>query len=178
MCMLPRSEPVAKKERHMENLRRIQFMKKSDYEGSTGPTLLDPDKAEYFGARMLAYLKNGALAMLMSIGHKLGLFEAMAKLQAVTSVELAQTAELHERYVREWVAAMYVGGILELEEKRNSKPQDNGYLLPRGHAAFLTWGRDPENVAVLTQYISILSSFEDRTMECFRSGKGISNSEV
>ncbi|PXF41672.1 Trans-aconitate 2-methyltransferase [Gracilariopsis chorda] len=175
--MPPRSGPVAKEERNMENLRSIQLIKKSDDEGSTGAELLDTDKAEYFGARLLAYLNSGAVAMLISMGHKLGLFEAMAKLPAVTSVELAQTTELHERYVREWVAAMYVGGILDLEEERNSKQQDNRYSLPRGHAAFLTWRRGPENVAVLMQYISILSSFEDRTMECFRSGKGISNSE-
>lgn len=157
---------------HMETLRQSPVDAMDINEGSTGPTLLDKERAEVFGARMLSYLNNGALTLLISMGDKLGLFEAMARLPAVTSLELAQSAELHERYVREWLAAMYVGGIVDLDEPRSKQPE-NRYFLPREHAAFLTWGRGPENVAVLTRYISILSSFEDRAVECFRTGDGI-----
>ncbi|CAN8074243.1 unnamed protein product [Agarophyton chilense] len=168
---------VVREKHPMEAIRPVLNKNVSESEGSTGPAVLDKEKAEFFGARMLSYLNSGSITLLISIGHKLGLFEALARLPAVTSVELAQTSDLNERYVREWLAAMFVGGIVDIEDQRTKKHQDRRYSLPREHAAFLTWGRGPENVAVLTQYISILSSFEDRAVECFRSGKGIPCSE-
>ena len=138
--------------------------------------MLDHDKLDIFGARMLTFLNNGALTIMLSIGHKLGLFEAMASLPPVTPLQLSQTTGLHERYLREWLSTMYVGGILSIDEKSSNNP-DQRFFLPREHAAFLTWGRGPENVAVLSQYISILSSFEARTIECFKSGGGIQSNE-
>lgn len=151
----------------------VQF---SDLEGSTGQVRLDPGKVEEFGSRMLSLLNNGALTLMISIGHKTGLFETMAALPAVTCTELAKTAGLYERYVREWLATMLVGGIVHAEEPTGDKLEIKFYLPPE-NAAFLTWGRGPENVAVLSQYISILSSFEAKSVDCFRSGKGIPASE-
>lgn len=147
-----------------------------DMEGSTGLPKLDPERVEQFGSRMLSLLNNGALTLMISIGHKTGLFETMAALPAVTSHELAKTAGLYERYVREWLATMYVGGIISTQDVKD-KSDDIKFYLPPENAAFLTWGRGPENVAVLSQYISILSSFEAKSVECFRSGKGIPSSE-
>jgi ubiquinone/menaquinone biosynthesis C-methylase UbiE len=143
-----------------------------------GSTSLDRGKAEVFGTRMLTLLNNGATALMISIGHKTGLFEAMAALPPVTSTELASAAGLNERYVREWLVAMYVSGIVEMEisgeEENNIKgKRARLYTLPPENAAFLTWGRGPENVAVLSQYISILSAYEGRTVECFRNGGGV-----
>lgn len=148
----------------------------SEIEGSTGHVVLDSGKVNEFGARMLNLLNNGALTLMISIGHKTGLFEAMAALPAVTSTELAKTTGLHERYVREWLATMFVGGIVSAEEG-GGKGSAIKFVLPPENAAFLTWGRGPENVAVLSQYISILSSFEAKSVDCFRTGNGIPASE-
>lgn len=162
----------------------------NDLEGATSAIHLDQAKAEAFGARMLTLLNHGALTLMISLGHKTGLFEIMATLPATTSAELAKASKLHERYVREWLSAMYVGGIIVIDDNRSvpssGKLGINGgaafssdvrFTLPPENAAFLTWGRGPENVAVLSQYISILSSFEARTIDCFRNGKGIPASE-
>lgn len=148
----------------------------SDIEGSTVDPDLDLEKVNEFGARMLNLLNNGALTLMISIGHKTGLFEALASLPAVTSTELAKSTGLNERYVREWLATMFVGGIVSAED-RMSADMGIKFFLPPENAAFLTWGRGPENVAVLSQYISILSSFEAKSVDCFRSGKGIPASE-
>lgn len=147
-----------------------------DVEGSTEDVQLDPEKVEEFGSRLLKLLNNGALTIMISIGHKTGLFETMAALPPVTSRKLAACVGLHERYVREWLATMLVGRIVCTEEHPSDK-SDVKYFLPPENAAFLTWGRGPENVAVLSQYISILSSFETKSVECFRSGKGVPVSE-
>jgi 2-polyprenyl-3-methyl-5-hydroxy-6-metoxy-1,4-benzoquinol methylase len=149
---------------------------------TVGATTLNACKVEEFGTRMLTLLNNGATTLMISVGHKTGLFETMAALPPVTSAELASAAGLHERYVREWLAAMYVSGIVEIvkdesEEKKSKGGRKNRYVLPAENAAFLTWGRGPENVAVLSQYISLLSAFEGKTVDCFRNGGGIPSAE-
>lgn len=149
---------------------------------AVGATTLNARKVEAFGTRMLTLLNNGATTLMISVGHKTGLFESMAALPPSTSAELASASGLHERYVREWLAAMYVSGIVEIvkgeeDVKGPFDPSMNRFKLPAENAAFLTWGRGPENVAVLSQYISLLSAFEGKTVDCFRNGGGISSSE-
>ena len=60
-------------------------------------------KAEAFSEKMLSILNKGALALMLSIGHRTGLFDAMADLRPSTSAQIAATAGLNERYVREWL---------------------------------------------------------------------------
>lgn len=150
--------------------------------GMVGSTDLNPSKVEAFGSRMLTLLNNGATALLISIGYKTGLLETMAALPPATSQELASASGLCERYVREWLAAMYVSGIVnidirEKDEKDSKERKKAVYSLPPENAAFLTWGRGPENVAVLSQYISILSAFEAKMVDCFKNGGGIPGEE-
>jgi len=59
-----------------------------------------------FAERVLDVLNSGMLALMISIGHRSGLFDAMAALPPATSGRIAQVAGLDERYVREWLAAM------------------------------------------------------------------------
>jgi len=159
----------------METMLQDVSQRRQEVQGISN-SRLDLDRVEAFGSRMLTLLNNGALTLMISIGHKTGLFETMASLPTVSSEELAKASKLHERYVREWLAAMYVGGIVSIAE--SADPQsDNKFYLPAENAAFLTWGRGPENVAVLSQYISVLSALEAKTVECFRNGKGIPGSD-
>ena len=160
----------------MTSYRRKNEVISMEMEGSTTHMGIDEDKAEAFGIQMLTMLNNGALALMISLGHKTGLFESMAKVTSVTSTELAKAHHFHERYIREWLDTMYTGGIVEIQDTKDKYPTTRYYLPPES-AAFLTWGRGPENVAVLSQYISILSTFEEKTIECMRTGKGIASNE-
>ena len=57
-------------------------------------------------------LDEASLALMVSVGHRTGLFDVMAQMPAATSAEIASRASLRERYVREWLAAMTAGGSL------------------------------------------------------------------
>jgi hypothetical protein len=72
-------------------------------------TDLDQAKAEAFAEHMVGVLNEGAIALMTSIGHRTGLFDVMAGLPSSTSEQIASAANLSERYVREWLAAMVVG---------------------------------------------------------------------
>lgn len=134
---------------------------------------IDTQKAEAFAGKMLGMLNNGALALMTSVGHRTGLFDAMSQLPASTSAQIAQAAKLNERYVREWLAAMTVGGVVECHVNGGA-PQ---FSLPAEHAACLTRAAGANNVAPFTQYFAVLGGVEDRIVDCFKNGGGVPYSE-
>lgn len=123
--------------------------------------------ADAFAERLIEIGNNAAIALMISVGHRTGLFDALEEMPPSTSEEIATVAGLNERYVREWLAAMSVGGIVLYD------PVQECYRLPVEHAAFLTRGAAPDNLAVLMQYIAVLGSVEDEIVECFEQGGGV-----
>lgn len=120
--------------------------------------------------RMMAILNDGALALMISIGHRTGLFDAMSRLtHPATSVGIAFAAELDERYVREWLGAMAAGGIVTVSGTNGG----TRYFLPREHASRLTRAAGPENLANLAPFLGGLARLEDRVVQCFRRGGGV-----
>jgi SAM-dependent methyltransferase len=132
---------------------------------------LDQKRADAFTDRILATLNGGALALMTSIGHRTGLFDALGDGAPVTSDELAAKAGRNERYVREWLGAMLTGRIVEYD------PATQRFSLPAEHAAALTRAAAPNNMAALAQYIGLLGTVEDRIVECFEKGGGVKYAE-
>jgi 2-polyprenyl-3-methyl-5-hydroxy-6-metoxy-1,4-benzoquinol methylase len=127
----------------------------------------DESRAEAFAERMLDMLNSGSLMVLTSVGHRTGLFDALAAHGPATSEELANAAGLNERYVREWLAGMTTGRIVEVD------PETGRFALPPEHAAWLTRAASPDNLAVEAQWITTLSTVEDDIVERFREGGGV-----
>jgi 2-polyprenyl-3-methyl-5-hydroxy-6-metoxy-1,4-benzoquinol methylase len=128
---------------------------------------IDHKKAEAFGDRLLGVLNAASLSLMLSVGHRTGLFDAMADGAARTSEELARRAGLSERYVREWLGAMVTGRVVEYD------PGARSYRLPPEHASFLTRAAAPNNVAAFMQYTAVMGGVEDSIVECFRRGGGV-----
>lgn len=119
-----------------------------------------------FESRILDALNQGALCLMLSLGHRTGLFDALAGSGALTPAELAARAGLQERYVREWLGAMLVAGVVQLDVDAGA------YRLPPEHAAVLTRAGEA-NLAVFAQYIAQLGAVEDEILACFRRGGGV-----
>ena len=49
----------------------------------------DKSKAEEFASKMIQILNGGMLSLMISIGHKTGLFDVISRLQPSTSDEIA-----------------------------------------------------------------------------------------
>ncbi len=131
----------------------------------------DAAAADAFAARLMGTLDHGAVAVMMSIGHRAGLFETLAALPPATSADIARAAGLSERHVREWLAAMVTGRILDYDPARRQ------YVLPAEHAACLTRDGACGNFAVYGQHVAIMGAMQDRVVEAFRSGEGIAYEE-
>jgi 2-polyprenyl-3-methyl-5-hydroxy-6-metoxy-1,4-benzoquinol methylase len=120
-----------------------------------------------FASEMLATLNHGALCLMISVGHRTGLFDVMSGMPPSTSEEIAATSGLNERYVREWLGAMVTGRVVDVD------PATKRYSLPADHAALLTRAAGADNLAVFAQYIGVLGVVEDDIVDCFRRGGGV-----
>jgi SAM-dependent methyltransferase len=132
---------------------------------------LDTSKIDALGSRLLQIVNDGALTLMISIGHRAGIFDTMANMPPATSHEIAAAAELNERYVREWLGCLLAARLIEHD------PEKNTWHLPAEHAALLTRAASPNNFAAFTQYISLLGSVEDKILRCFREGGGVPYSQ-
>src|SRR5512145_2384458 len=127
----------------------------------------DSARAEAFAGQVLTVLNHGALCLMVSIGHRTGLFDVMSQSPPARPEEIAARAGLNERYVREWLGAMVTAGVVDLH------PASNRYSLPAEHAAFLTRAAAADNMAVFGQYIAVMGGVEDDIVECFQHGGGV-----
>src|SRR5207244_9251062 len=102
----------------------------------------------------------------VELGRRVGLVEAMAKMGPATSEVIAETAGLNERYVREWLAAMVCGGIVEYAATERT------YRLPREHAAGLT-GSSSRNLTGMAEMFPLMNRVIPEVAEAFRTGRGV-----
>lgn len=126
----------------------------------------DTQAAEAFQTRIMDTINGGAVTTMLSIGHKTGLLRVLSEMPASTSSQIAEAADLAERYVREWLAVMVTGRIVSYE------PITARYKLPAEHAACLVPGAPLGNTAVYAQLPALIGRVEDRLLDCFRSGAG------
>jgi SAM-dependent methyltransferase len=130
-------------------------------------TAVEKSKAEQFVERTVQIMNDAGLALMMSIGHRTGLFDTMAKLPPSSVGAIAEAAALNPRYVKEWLGAMVTGGIVEHDAATDT------FLLPAEHAACLTRASSPNNIAVAAQWVSVLGTAEDAVVEAFTHGRGV-----
>ena len=130
-------------------------------------TPIDPARAQAFGLRALGILNDSFLGIGLSVGHRTGLFETLARLPPATSEQIAEATNLNERYVREWLAAMTVGDIVTYDAARDT------YALPAEHAASLTRAAGPGNMAGTAQFVALLAHVETDVVNAFRDGGGV-----
>jgi len=130
---------------------------------------LDKQRVQEFARKIFGLYTSGLLTLMVDIGHKTGLFEAVAKGPA-TSHEIAARARLDERYVREWLGAMATGGIVTYDAASRA------FALPPEHAVCLT-GTSSRNLAAGSQSLPMLAKRLPGVVECFRHGGGVPYTE-
>ena len=130
-----------------------------------------PETAEEFTERMVTTIDNASLALLLSVGHQTGLLDTMAGLSPATSTQIAEAAGLNERYVREWLGGMTTGHIVDYDAGNGT------YALPAHRAGVLTRAAGPNNLALVAQFIPLLSEVEQQVVGCFHAGGGVPYSE-
>ena len=116
---------------------------------------------------------GGAFTMALGyIGDRMGLFKAMAGAGPLTSEELARKTGTNERYVREWLRAMVASEYLDYD------PGANRYVMTEEQAFVLANEDSPMFVGGGFQFTTPSIWNVPKVMEAFRSGGGVSYSEI
>lgn len=132
---------------------------------------IDEAKAQAFGGRMLDMCSNGMLMAMTSVGHEVGLFEALADRPPATSQMIAEATRLNERYVREWLSCLAAGGMLDYDA------DGAAFSLPTEHAMSLTKAAGPGNMALWAWAMTGFGEALDQLVQCFRNGGGVPYSD-
>jgi SAM-dependent methyltransferase len=130
---------------------------------------LDKRRVQEFARSLFGHYTSGVLSLMVDIGHKTGLFEALAHGPA-TSQGLAERAGLHERYVREWLGAVTTAGMVEYDAGARI------FRLPPEHAVCLT-GTSSRNLAASSQVLAMLAQRLSKVADAFRTGGGVPYAE-
>jgi SAM-dependent methyltransferase len=128
---------------------------------------IDPTKLESFVMRALGDLAGTYGGMMVNVGHKLGLYKAMAGAGPISGKQLAARVGCAERYVQEWLNAQAAGGYVDYHAASDS------YELSAEHALVLADENSPVFIPNAWNAPAALWDGQDRTLEAFRTGKGV-----
>ena len=126
-----------------------------------------PGEVEAFIGQVVTDLSAAFSGVLVNVGRKLGLYQAMADLGASTSVALAEATGIRERYVREWLANQTAGGYVTYD------PEKQTYALPPAQAMVLALDQSPIFMASAFEVAASFWLDENKIVEAFRSGEGL-----
>jgi SAM-dependent methyltransferase len=130
---------------------------------------IDQMRAGEFLESMKATYRGAVLTMMIDLGQRTGLFDALAQ-HAGSSAELAERTGLSERHVREWLGAVSVAGIVEYQPAMGDAAAV--FTLPPEHAMWLT-GTGYTNMAPMSAMLTGLGQRLDDVDATFRNGGGV-----
>jgi len=122
---------------------------------------------EAFAEQALTDLAASYGGVMVSTGHRLGLYRALAGHGPLSSLELAARTGCEERYVREWLNSQVASGYLAYHDESET------YELPAEHAPVLA---DEDSPLFLPAAFDVPASMwfdQERTLEVFRTGEGV-----
>lgn len=131
-------------------------------------TAIDRDKLKSFIFEKVMPETGAAMTVLMAIiGDKTGLFRAMDGAGPLTSHELAQRSGTHERYVREWLAAMAAAGWIGCD------PEVETFELTPEQAALFAQEENPVSFLGMFQQIGACYRDHNLNVDAFKTGQGV-----
>jgi 2-polyprenyl-3-methyl-5-hydroxy-6-metoxy-1,4-benzoquinol methylase len=135
---------------------------------TTQPTI-DQAKTEAFLGKVLSDTSGMTTTILASIGDRLGLFTNLAHGPA-TSTELANRAEINERYAREWLGAMASAGYVAYD------PACERFTLPAEHLPVLAQEQGPIFFGGMHQMLAGMVGPLNQLIQAFQHGGGVPQS--
>ena len=127
---------------------------------------IDEAQLNAFLGKAVGDLGAAVSATLMIVGDRLGLYKALAD-QPASSGDLARRTGTNERYVREWLANQAAGGYVQYDAISGQ------YSLSAEQALCLADPTGPVDIPGAYFIVEAVFHALDRTLENFKSGKGM-----
>jgi len=128
---------------------------------------VDQTKLDAIVTRAIADLSAGYGGVMVSLGHRLGLYRGLAGAGPLSSRELASRTGCAERYVREWLGSQVAGGYVAYHAISDT------YELTPEQALVLADEDSPYFIPNAWAVPASMWSDEDKAVDAFRTGKGI-----
>lgn len=129
--------------------------------------VIDNTRLERFVQRAMDDLAAGYGGVMVSLGHRLGLYKAMAGAGPLSARELAKRTGCATRYVSEWLNSQAAGGYVDHHALSDT------YELAPEQALVLADESSPVFVPPAWNVPASMWADEPRTLEAFRTGQGV-----
>lgn len=130
--------------------------------------VIDAARVEAFAMRAIGDIASAYTGVMVSLGHQLGLYRAMLGAGPLSSKEIARRARCAERYVREWLNAQAASGYLDYHASSET------FELAPEHALVLADEDSPVFIPPAWNMPASMWADEPKTLEAFRTGRGVS----
>lgn len=125
------------------------------------------DKLEEFAGKVSADQAAAYNAILVYLGDRLGLWQALASLGSATSAELAERCGSTPRYVQEWLSAQAANGYVGYDAATES------FTLSPEAAAVLAEEESPAAMMAGFELIAAVWAAVDKLAHAYTTGEGI-----
>ncbi|MCH8205180.1 MAG: SAM-dependent methyltransferase, partial [Candidatus Hydrogenedentes bacterium] len=95
---------------------------------------IDPDELKQYSLNVWGYKQGEVVSLMIHIGDRLGLYQALDGAGPVTAAELAERTGLQERWLLEWLRNQAAAKILDFESAVAPHEGDRFELTPVGSA--------------------------------------------
>ncbi len=126
--------------------------------------------AEAFADRIFASALGAIEIYSIHIGTELGLYKRLSDEGPITAAELAASAGIAERYVREWLEQQATTGILTVDLSQNSAR----FTLPSEHAEVLAEELNGFYLAPLARMLATSGEKMSLLLDAYRNDTGVS----
>jgi SAM-dependent methyltransferase len=137
------------------------------------PQAVEPTEAEVeaFADKVFGDLLGAMSTYAVTIGVRLGWYDALAGADALTSAELAGCTATDERYAREWLEQQTVAGYLSVLDA-TAPAAERRYVLSPAAAEVLVDRDSLAYMAPFPGFLSTLGRSLDELVEVYRTGEG------
>ncbi len=129
--------------------------------------MLDETKLNQFVGRILGDLGGALSVALVRMGDRLGLYKTLHAHGPLTPGELAATANVAERYTREWLSHQAASGYLSYD------PANGRFTLPPEQAMVFAESDSPVYMQGGFDLAAVMMENQALVEPAFRSGKGV-----
>jgi len=133
-------------------------------------TELDQDAIKMFGFKVWTYKMGEQVSLMVHLGDQLGIYKTMAGSGVMSSHQVADAAELHERFVREWLLGQAAAGLIDRHD-------DGRFELTDVQAAVLADEDNSISFAAGAFRGGVDTVVLNRIAESFRTGIGLTYEE-
>lgn len=128
---------------------------------------IDTEQLEGCIQRLAATMTGAATTGMMVLGHRLGLYQALASHGPASPEDLAAATDTAPRYLHEWLLQQTAAGFLTHDAGNGT------FALPPAHAAVLVSEASPTSLISGTLVMAGWIRSLDRLEAAFRTGEGV-----